>query len=295
MSGEERDDNAVEPQSKRQKLSGDGEIIAFGGPMYDEATARKILKEVVLVTAENAEDGEAVIGFDPDDVALDNFYYVDNDDYDDFDGAEVTPMLYFAQKENAKMCRYLVSKGASTTKSAEDGLCPMHYATSKGHVDICNLLYANGAQNDIRKAYWNGWTPFHVAAVTGQVEVMQWLTLHGALCADGSSEEIEKDRIYLDDSWRDGNMSVISRSCVRLVEWAKEVTQSHSALVNFLLGTLPPAPGKDQSCILQYFSGHPGVRKHIGDFVGLEITKGKQLRILRQVVHVLPSYIASNI
>jgi hypothetical protein len=60
----------------------------------------------------------------------------------------------------------------------------------------------------------------------------------------------------------------------------------------FLLGTLPPAPDKDQSCaLLQCLSGHPGVRKHIGDFVGLEITKGKQLRILRQVVDVLPSFI----
>jgi hypothetical protein len=81
-------------------------------------------------------------------------------------------------------------------------------------------------------------------------------------------------------------------SCERLVEWAKEVTQTHSSLMMFLLGTLPPAPDKDQSCaLLQCLSGHPGVRKHIGDFVGLEITKGKQLRILRQVVDVLPSFI----
>jgi hypothetical protein len=38
-------------------------------------------------------------------------------------------------------------------------------------------------------------------------------------------------------------------------------------------------------------SGHPGVRKHIGNFVGLEVTKAKQLRILRNVVDVLPSFI----
>ena len=42
---------------------------------------------------------------------------------------------------------------------------------------------------------------------------------------------------------------------------------------------------------LQCLSGHPGVRKHIGDFVGLEVTKGKHLRILRNVVDVLPSLI----
>ena len=299
ISGELRGNVIVdmEPQSKRQKRSGDekeaAEIIAFGGPMYDEATARKMLKEAVLVPAEFRGSGEGVIGFDPDDAALDNIYAVKTDVFD----GKITPMIHFARKGDGKMCRYLISRGASTTKTSEleYPLYAMYAAANHGYLDICELLYANGAQDDVRRDDGDGWTPFHVAAVTGQVEVMQWLTLHGALCADGSSEEIEKDRIYLDDSWRDGNMSVISRSCVRLVEWAKEVTQSHSALVNFLLGTLPPAPGKDQSCILQYFSGHPGVRKHIGDFVGLEITKGKQLRILRQVVDVLPSYIASNI
>ena len=60
MSGEQRGDNAVEPQSKRQKLSGDGKIIAFGGPMYDEATARKMLKEEVLVVPDEAEEIEFV-------------------------------------------------------------------------------------------------------------------------------------------------------------------------------------------------------------------------------------------
>ena len=61
----------------------------------------------------------------------------------------------------------------------------------------------------------------------------------------------------------------------------------------FLLGTLPPAPDKDQSCTLQCLSGHAGVRKHIGDFVGLEITKGKQLRILRSLKEQLPYFIRS--
>ena len=56
-----------EPLSKRQKR-GDGdekqkadEIIAFGGPMYDEATARKILKELPAGRLEVGS--EAVIGF----------------------------------------------------------------------------------------------------------------------------------------------------------------------------------------------------------------------------------------
>ena len=80
----------------------------------------------------------------------------------------------------------------------------------------------------------------------------------------------------------------------RLVEWAKEATQTHSAVVTFLGGTLPPAPDTDQSGILQYLSGHPGVRQHIGDFVGLKVTKRKQLRILRNVVDTLPKLLVSS-
>ena len=300
ISGELRGNSIVnmEPQSMRQKVGGDEkeatEIIAFGGPMYDEATARKILQAAVLIPAKYAEDGEAVIGFDPDDAALDHLYFVDNED---FDAVRITPMTYFVQREDVKMCRYLISRGASTTKSWEedDSLCPMWYAAQDGNLEICNVLYANGAQNDVRNADEDGWTPFHFAAVNRRDDMVRWLVLHGALCADDDSEEIEKDRIYLqlhflweksegiewdrrylEAYW--SNNSQISRSCKRLVKWANKVTQSHSALVMFLLGALPPAPDAKQSRILQCLSGHPGVRKHIGDFVGLEVTKGKHLR-----------------
>ena len=72
------------------------------------------------------------------------------------------------------------------------------------------------------------------------------------------------------------------------------MTQTHSAVVTFLLGTQPRAPEKDQNRTLQWFSGHCGVRKNIGDFVGLEVTKEKQLRILRNVVDAVPSLIITD-
>ena len=275
-----------EPLSKRQKC-GDG------GPMYDEATARKMLEEVVLISAEDNEYGEeAVIGFDPDDAALDNVY----DEVDGF--LDVTPMTHFAKKGDAKMCRFLASRGASTTKSTSTR--PMYLAALEGHLGVCKFLQANGASHDIwRENATYGWTPFHTAAFHGHDEVVRWLVLQGALCANGNSESLDEGvRIYPKNyrgngikDWRRPTRSLISRQCERLVGWAEEVTQSHSALVMFLLGTLPPSPGKEQSCILQCFSGHPGVLKHIGDFVGLEVTKGKHLRILRNVVDVLPSFI----
>ena len=276
--------SSQQPDSKRQKRSGHDEAapepIAFGGPMYDEATARKMLEEVEDVVAKYVGNGELESGFDPDDAELDNVYWLDDDT-----GGYVTPMMYFADKCDEKMCGYLISRGASTTKVA-GGCTPMHAAAHGGHLQVCKLLQANGAGDDIRRESPDGLTPFHEAIGNGHDELARWLVLEGALCADANSEEVQGDRIprmlHPEDA----------RACERLVEWAKEVTQSHSALVSFLLGTLPRAPdkAKDQNFTLQYLSGHRGVRKHIGDFVGLEVTKAKQFRILRSVVEVLPSY-----
>ena len=283
-----------EPLSKRQKRGDEeaaAEIIAFGGPMYDEATARKMLKEEVLLSAEDAEDDESIIGFDPDDAALDDYYYTAQTQ---FYLVEITPMIHFALWGNAKMCRYLISRGASTTKVDNmNYYCPMYAAAFSGHLDICKLLYENGAQNNIRRrATFNEYsTPLNVAAIHGYERVVRWLVLHGALCADNSSEVVEGKFIFGRASLGIVSHEKVVHSCDRLVEWAEEVTQSHSSLITFLGGALPPSPDQKQSRMLQCLSGHPGVRKHIGDFVGLEITKGKQLRILRSLKEQLPSFL----
>ena len=113
-----KQDDYLEPLSKKQRRSnGDEkaspEIVAFGGPMYDEATARKMLKEAV-------DDQNITVafgaGFDPDGAALDNTYEVGSIN-GKWWGVGVTPMIYFARKGDAKMCRYLISRGASTTKA----------------------------------------------------------------------------------------------------------------------------------------------------------------------------------
>ena len=159
----------------------------------------------------------------------------------------------------------------------------MYVAALHGHLDVCKVLYENGAQNDVRKRT-SSWTPFLVAATHGHQEVVRWLVLHGALCSDNNSEDVDRSRVV----WR--NQDVVN-SCDDLVKWAEEVTQSHSAVVTFLGGTLPPSPSADKRRMIQCLSGHPGVRKHIFDFVGLEVTKGKHLRILRNVVKAFPFFI----
>ena len=277
-------DDSLKPLSKRQKRGGvekePPEPIAFGGPMYDEATARKILQKVRTRFDDGDNSDDEFQGFDPNDAAsLDN-------NYDFFMGN--TALIHFADKGDAKMCRYLISRGASTTKAGRSDdyylyYFPMYVAALRGHLEVCKLLYENGAKNDVRRRNGQSWTPFLVAATHRQTQVVRWLVLHGALCSDNSSEDIDGSLF----EWR--NQDVVN-SCDDLVKWADKVTQSHSALITFLGGALPPAPNQKQSRMLQCLSGHPGVRKHIGDFVGLEVTKGKHLRILRNVVKALPSF-----
>lgn len=256
--------------------------------MYDDDTARRMLTEAVRVIADASINGEEVIGFDPD--ALDDVYVVN--DGDTFEGVEITAMIYFAQKGDEKMCRYLLSRGASTTESSrsqdpdtDPRVFPMYVAAGEGHLAICKFLHENGARGDVRRNCLRegSSTPFHEAARWDHHEVVRWLTLNGALCADDSSEIIERALIYP----RTNDTPDISSSLQTLVEWAKDVTQTHSALVMFLLGTLPPLRGMAQIRTIQCLSGHPGIRKHIGDFVGLEVTKRKHLRILLQVVDML--------
>ena len=259
------------------------------GEMYDDETARRILREAVRIIAVESDDNVPVIGFDPD--ALNDVYEVN--DGDTFEGVEITAMIYFAQKGDEKMCRYLLSRGASTTQSSrsqdpgsDSYVFPMCVAAGEGNLAICKFLYENDARDDVRRNSLNEglWTTFHEAAWRGQHEVVQWLTLNGALCTNDSSETFQKALIY---PRTNNNTPDIFRSLQRLVKWAQKVTQSHSALVMFLLGTLPPALDMPRSRIIQDLSGHPGIRKHIGDFVGLEVTKGEHLRILLRVVDEL--------
>lgn len=286
------------PDDVRQSVD---ERQRAAGPMYDEVTARRILEEEVLVLASRSQNGEAVVGFDPDDAALDNYYHVDNDHH--FWGCMnrrfgITPMIYYVHKGDAKMCRYLASRGASTTKADDSGDnfdFPMSAAATKGSLEICKFLYENGAQNDIQKEDVDRWTPFLYAAndaewplteTRDREDVVRWFTLHGGLFRDYDSwyngERGHKD-IQLPYRINEAALG----PCQRLVEWAEEVTQTHSALVTFLIGALP----SQNPSILQELSGVPGVRKNIGDFVGLEVTKKNHLRTLQNVVDILPPYL----
>ena len=184
----------------------------------------------------------------------------------------------------------------------------MYAAAFDGNIDVCQLIYSNGGKVDIQFSNVSGETPFACAAGNDRrtfyedYEAVQWLVLHGALCFDDNPEvdnanqraayavhgkhfksKNEKNALRFERE--------VHSSCKWLVKWADDVVRSHSSVIVFLLGTLPPTDTARQQCNLQCFGGHPGIRKRIADFVGLEITKETHLRILRSVKNVLPSYV----
>lgn len=260
--------------------------------MYTEATARKILKGVVPF--HGGWEGEPIVAFNPNDSALNDLY-----SSADFGDSLITPMIYFARRGHLKMCRYLVSRGASTTKTSHGEStsnrkhfwCPMYAAASRGRLDICKFLYANGAQSDIRRVNSAGWSPFLAALIDTRHELIRWLVLHGALCADDNSDVLDVEYLQKQGGFMNNLSSY--HSCRKLLEWAKERTRNHSSLLMFLRGTLPPSDSKTgHSCILQNLSGYLGVRKKIAAFVQIERLTAKQLRILHQLTEVLPSVLS---
>ena len=166
----------------------------------------------------------------------------------------------------------------------------MYVAANKGYLDICKFLYFHGAKDDIRRVNRSGMTPFLTAAGNWHDEVLQWLVLNGALCADDNSEVIEAARLEQNIRPRHYYVPNIYHSLTKLLEWAEEVIQDHASLLMFLCGTLPSsATSSGHSRILQNLSGHLGVRKHIAAFVRIECVTTKHLRMLHQLVEVLPS------
>lgn len=195
------------------------------------------------------------------------------------------------------MCEYLLSKGASTTKESNGAWnFPMQNAVLGNSLEACKWLYVNGAQSDVRLVTRKGRTPLGIAAANNNDEIVRWLVLHGALCADDNTDIVEcariRIRLFINFSQ---NIIPVGPALKRLAVWAGTATQPsrNPAVVAFLCGALPPKSNDDTDspCILQYYlSWEAGIRKQIAGFAG-QYTK-RQVSILRQVRDELPPFLA---
>ena len=297
-------------KQKRDETEAAMLMASLGGPMEDEATARKKLQDA---------------GFDPDSPQLVHHF-----------GDEILiPMTHFCRIGDLKMCRYLLSKGALATQTWHDDsdddddanyiISPMSAAASGGHVHICKWLCEHGGRGDIRKVNRHWFSPIYTAVENTstrladsrrrQRETYRWLILNEALCPndDGIVEIDHVREAFLPDEGR--------AEGPRVLEWAEGAVRTYDGFMTFLMGTfirevatfssdrlaailntkfcsiesvnlILENLSQDQQLllwnneqkrnnILQCLAGHPGIRQNIADMLG--VVRGRELRIMRNL------------
>ena len=193
----------------------------------------------------------------------------------------------------------------------------MYAAALGGHLEICKWLCDHGARGDIRMVNDGYYSPLYVATRGihyGEDEsgpfrqICRWLILNEALCPNDDGVVCAD---YIEEACGGYTEATILRN------WARDAIAEHDNFLVFLMGTHVPEPfsteelvkllnqklrsadsvsaivkslseheqlyvwkkEQRQPSIVQCLSGHPGIRKHIADMIG--VVRGRDLRILR--------------
>ncbi len=90
-------------------------------------------------------------------------------------GNDESPLMLAALKGELSLCQLLIKKGADVNKP---GWAPLHYAATKGHQPVMNLLLEENAYIDAASP--NGTTPLMMAAHYGTPSAVKLLLEAGA-------------------------------------------------------------------------------------------------------------------
>ena len=228
---------AGEPRSKKRRTE-----LKHDGPVENEETAREKMEEA---------------GFDPDDVTKQcklSYHACVASNTNRTLRAKMHPMTYFCLIGDLKMCRYLLSKGASTTATSTDCIWfPMYSAAAGGHLNVCKWLYDHGAKEDIARRstdnYWSNAGHYSPLQAAGPSQACcRWFILKGVLSLDDKPGIVDPERMRRDIRPDYDDYEIIYDVRPQLLEWAKQSVQTHSGFMTFLLGTLP-APTFTQAAL----------------------------------------------
>lgn len=94
-----------------------------------------------------------------------------------------TPLKDAAYKGDVERVRELLMSGASANGELDHGLAPLHWAATKGHKEVVELLLAHGADVHLDRMDAHCvvvGTPLHCAAFMGHVDIVRLLISRGA-------------------------------------------------------------------------------------------------------------------
>lgn len=277
--------------AKRQRTLTEAEL---GGPIEDEETARKKLEKA---------------GF-----RRGNFTEAEPADLDSDGGWYVNPICHFAGLGDLKMCRYLLTRGATTTDDAldEEGdieWFPMLAAAQLGMKKGCQWLYNHGAQQDISRVIYEGDCPLGVAlspwssfnnpphtASNRALETARWLIFNGAIPEDREGNlcaSFMSRAFAVRNAGREGSPAFNTKfeGCKCLLGWAEDSCNIHFAYSTFLQGTFCRNSNEERLFSpIQSLGGHEGIRKKIAEYFG--VVTGRNLRTVRGIVEPLKKAMA---
>mmetsp|Transcript_17715 Transcript_17715/g.43968 ORF Transcript_17715/g.43968 Transcript_17715/m.43968 type:complete len:243 (-) Transcript_17715:129-857(-) len=101
--------------------------------------------------------------------------------FDAADESGVTPLMSAASAGRLFAVKYLLEKGADSTKHDKiQKFTSLHYAASKGHVDVLDLLLKSGGNDLVHKRTASSETPLHLACAKAHTKVIELLLEKGA-------------------------------------------------------------------------------------------------------------------
>ena len=90
----------------------------------------------------------------------------------------LTPLHWASSNEHIEIVKLLLEHGADVNAKNDDGYTPLYWASRKGHTEIVNLLLKYGA--DVNTKDDDGNTPLYYASRNGHAEIVKLLLEHGA-------------------------------------------------------------------------------------------------------------------
>mmetsp|Transcript_25558 Transcript_25558/g.73903 ORF Transcript_25558/g.73903 Transcript_25558/m.73903 type:complete len:190 (+) Transcript_25558:316-885(+) len=159
-------------------------------------------------------------------------------------------------------------------------------ATLRGYgvgIDVVRWLHCHGARNDIKRVSIENISPLSSAFMGGQIEVLKWLILAGALCKEDDSGDLDMVLVRDQLSTNSYGARYLRRTGL---EWTAEFLQNRNILITFLKGTMTKARNQSPLHIL---NGKDDVLRMIATYAGTVRGPEKLIRELATTIVILNS------